>query len=147
MLKDLLLVTHFIGLALGLGTGFAMMRLGAAAKDMDPAERGKFMSRILVLSKNGSWGLLLLIVSGLGLFWTGGKMALFRIAGWPFHVKLTGVIILIVLLGMMQMTIAKLRKAAPGADAAAIAARLPMIGAATTTTSLIVVVMAVMAFH
>lgn len=146
-MKDLLLVVHFVGLALGLGTGFAMMRLGASTKDLDPAERGKFMGRVLVLSKNGSWGLALLIASGLALFFTGGGMTLFRVAGWPFHTKLTLVAILIVAFGVMQMTIAKLRKAAPGPEAQAIAARLPKIGAVTTLTSLLIVVMAVLSFH
>jgi uncharacterized membrane protein len=146
-MKDLLLVVHFVGLALGLGTGFAMMRLGASARELDPAERGKFMGRVLVLSKNASWGLVLLVVSGVTLFFTGGGMTLLRTAGWPFHTKLTLVVVLIVLFGMMQMTIAKLRKAAPGPEAQAIAAKLPKIGAATTSTSLLIVTMAVLSFH
>lgn len=147
MLKDLLLITHFIGLALGLGTGFSMMRLGASTKDLDPAERGKFMGRVLVLSKNGSIGLALLILSGLALFFTGGGMTLFRVAGWPFHTKITLVLILIGAFGVMQMNIAKLRKAAPGPEAQAIAGKLPKLGAVTTSLSLLIVVMAVLSFH
>lgn len=147
MVKDLLLITHFIGLALGLGTGFSMMRLGASTQDMDPVERGKLMTRVLVLSKNGSIGLLLLLLSGIAMFFKGGGMALFRAAGWPFHTKIALVLVLVVLTGMLQTSIAKLRKAASPADAQAIAARMPKLGMAMTTTSVIIVVMAVLAFH
>lgn len=146
-MKDILLIVHFVGLSLGLGTGFSMMRLGAAAKDLDPAERGKFMSKVLTLSKNSAWGLVLLLASGIAMFFMGGGTALFRVAGWPFHTKLTLVVVLIGIFGAMQMTIAKLRKAAPGPDAQAIAARLPKLGAAATSTSLLIVVMAVLSFH
>jgi hypothetical protein len=147
MLKDVLLITHFIGLALGLGTGFAMMRLGASTKDMDAGERAKLMNRAMVLSKNGSMGLGLLLLSGLAMLWLGGGMALLRAAGWPFHVKLTLVVIAMGLVGAMQSAQARLRRSVTAAETQAVAAKLPRLGMATTFTTLLIVVMAVLAFH
>ena len=70
-----LLFLHFIGLALGVGTSFAMLTLGAATKDLPSDERTKFMLRAGALRKNGSIGLALLILSGLALFMLqGGRL-------------------------------------------------------------------------
>src|SRR4030095_1030317 len=67
VMYDALLILHFFGLALGVGAGLAAFTLGLATKDMEAPERGKFMLRASAIRKNGSFGLLLLIASGLGL--------------------------------------------------------------------------------
>lgn len=146
-MRDSLLILHFLGLALGVGTGFAMMRLGMSAKTLTPEERSSFMSRVLVLSKNGSWGLLILIATGVPLWILGGGMSLFRSAGWPFHTKLLLVVVLIALTGVLQATIARLRRAQGSPAAAALAARLPKVGSAMTGVSVLIVITAVLAFH
>ena len=78
MLYLSLLFLHFIGLALGLGTSFAMLTLGAAARELSPEERGKFMLRVGALRKNGSAGLGLLILSGLAMFILRGPLEMLR---------------------------------------------------------------------
>ena len=60
MLYLSLLFLHFLGLALGVGTSFAMLRLGAATRELSQEERVKFMLRASEVAKNGS--------AGLGLF-------------------------------------------------------------------------------
>jgi uncharacterized membrane protein len=63
-MRDLMLIVHFIGLSMSLGTGFANLFLGMAAAKLEPAERGKFMSRTMILMRMGHTGLGLLLVSG-----------------------------------------------------------------------------------
>lgn len=143
MLHDLLLITHFIGLALGLGTSFSMFTLGLAAKDMTPADRAAFMRRAMVLGRNGSIGLLLLILSGVWLVASQGAAEVMAWGGGMFHVKLTLVVILMGVFGYSQMLI----RQAKGSDGAAAMARLPMVGRIMLLLSTAIVVTAVLAFH
>jgi len=141
-MHKLLLITHFIGLALGLGTGFAMFTLGLATKDMTPADRGAFMRRAMVIAKNGSIGLLLLILSGVWLVFSQGAAEVMAWGGGMFHVKLTLVVILMGTFGYMQVLIRK----AQGSDGAAAMARLPLVSRIMLLLSIAIVVTAVLAF-
>jgi uncharacterized membrane protein len=138
-----LLILHFIGLALGVGTGFAMMTLGKASADLSPEERTKFMLRASVLSKNGSIGLGLLILSGLGMLVERGFGTVFKLGGGLFHAKLTLVVIMAGLLGYMQATLKKAREAGGGP----LMAKLPKLGGAMLMLGLAVIVLAVLAFE
>jgi uncharacterized membrane protein len=137
-----LLFLHFIGLALGVGTSFAMMTLGASTKDMSQEERAKFMLRAGVLSKNGSAGLGLLILSGLAMFILRGPAAVMAWGGGAFHAKLTLVVILIGVFGYMQMLLKKIRKAGGGP----LMAKVPKLSAAMLLLSVSIVLSAVIAF-
>jgi uncharacterized membrane protein len=140
---DLLLILHFIGLALGVGTSFAFLALGLAAKDLAPAERLLFAKRTFVLAKNGSIGLLLLIISGVGFLLTRGVSAVFAWGGPAFHAKLTLVVLLCGFLGYSQVLMKRVRT---GTDPAA-AARLPLIGRVMLFLGVSIVICAVLAFH
>ena len=87
-----LLVLHFLGLALGVGAGFAQLTLTLATRELSPAERSAFALRALALAKNGSYGLLLLIVSGASMTVLRGVGATFQWGGPAFHAKLTLVV-------------------------------------------------------
>lgn len=143
---DFWLIIHFIGLTLGVGTGFAMMTLGLSAKDMPPADRGAFMRRATVLSKNGSIGLLLLIVSGVALILTRGVDVVMAWGGPMFHVKLTLVAILIGVFGYMQVLLRHSRSTDP-AVAAAAGARLNVVSKVMLLLGVSIVITAVLAFH
>src|SRR5690606_17558356 len=91
---ELFLILHFLGLALGVGTSFAFMTLGLATKDLNAEERTRFMLRASLLSKNGSIGLTLLIVSGIGFLVMRGVGDVMRWGGGAFHAKLLLVAIL-----------------------------------------------------
>src|SRR5687767_14488820 len=101
-MQDALLIIHFLGLALGVGTSLAMARLASATKDLPPAERAQFNRYAMSLGKNGSLGLALLIASGLGILFTRGVSSVFVAGGPTFHAKLTLVVILIGLFGYSQ---------------------------------------------
>ena len=140
---DLWLILHFLGIALGVGTGFAMMTLGISTKDMPPADRGAFMRRASVIGLNGSIGLALLLGSGIGLLLTRGVDVVMAWGGMWFHIKLTLVVILIGVFGYMQVLVRQSRSA----DGAAAAARIPLISRIMLLVSVSIVISAVMAFH
>ena len=110
----LLLMLHFIGLALGVGASFALFTLRKASADMDNSERTKFMLRALSVSKNGSYGVLLLLVSGLGMFFMRGPGAVMAAGGGAFHAKLTLVVILVGVVGYSQVLGKRAREAGGG---------------------------------
>jgi hypothetical protein len=66
-MRDSMLVIHFIGLAMALGAGFANLFLGTVASKLEPAERGSFMSKLIILGRMGQIGLGLLLLSGFAL--------------------------------------------------------------------------------
>jgi uncharacterized membrane protein len=138
-----LLFLHFIGLALGVGTGFAQITLGRATRDMSPEERTKFMLRASALAKNGSVGLLLLLVSGIGMAIMRGFGATLQWGGGAFHLKLTLTVIFIGLFGYVQVLLQRAKREGGGP----VMARLPRLGQVLLSISVAIVVCAVIAFH
>jgi hypothetical protein len=80
-MRDVMLITHFIGLTMALGAGFANLFLNTVISKLEPAERGSFMSKIVILGRMGQIGLGLLLLSGFYLatpYWKSlGEMPLF----------------------------------------------------------------------
>ncbi len=142
-MQDFLLVIHFIGLAMGVGTSFAMMRLGIATKDLSAAERGQFFRHAIAVSKNGSIGLGLLILSGLAMLFTRGVGTVFASGGIAFHIKLTLVLVLIGFLGFSQVRLKRFRE---NQDLAALGS-VAKLGPLMLLTGLGIVISAVLAFH
>ena len=140
---DLWLIVHFVGLALGVGTGFAALTLGLATRNMPSAERGEFMRRASIIGKNGSFGLLLLIISGLGLTIGRGVDVVMAWGGPMFHIKLTLVVILIGVSGYLQVLVRNARSS----NGAAAAARIPIVSRIGLLLGISIVVFAVLAFH
>ena len=66
-MREAMLIIHFLGLAMGLGTSFALMFLGIAGSRMDKEEGKKFALKTFALGTMGHIGLVMLIVSGLYL--------------------------------------------------------------------------------
>lgn len=146
MLYPIILFLHFIGLALGVGTSFAMLTLGAASRELAPEERMKFMMRVSALRKNGSYGLGLLILTGLAMFIMRGPSAVFAWGGGAFHLKLTLVVILCGFFGYMQVLTKKIREAGSGTGGAALMAKVPPISMIMLGLSVAIVASAVAAF-
>ena len=138
-----LLFLHFIGLALGVGTGFANLTLGLATRDMAPPERFAFMLRASVLAKNGSIGITLLIASGIGMALVRGFSETRAWGGVAFDVKLALVVVLAASLGRIQMLAVRAKREGGGPAMA----QIPMVGGVMLLTGVLVVVCAVLAFH
>ena len=138
-----LLMLHFVGLALGVGASFALFTLRRASAQLEPAERAKFMLRALSVSKNGSYGLLLLLVSGLGMFFMRGPGAVMAAGGPAFHAKLTLVVILCGVVGYSQALGKRAREAGGGPALG----KLPAVGNAILLLGVAIVIAAVIAFQ
>ncbi len=63
-MREAMLITHFLGLAMGLGSGFAFMFLRIAGSKMEKEEGQKFALNTFAMSRMGHIGLTLLIISG-----------------------------------------------------------------------------------
>lgn len=71
-MRDTMLIIHFIGLVMGLGTSFAHLFFSKALLKLSPAEKIKFKRQTKGLSLMGGIGTLLLLISGIYLiipFW------------------------------------------------------------------------------
>ena len=64
-MRAAMLIVHFLGLAMGIGTSFGFMFLGIAGKKMEKEERKKFALNSFALSRMGHIGLAMLVISGL----------------------------------------------------------------------------------
>ncbi len=144
-MSDTLLIFHFLGLALAVGTGFASIRLGLAMADLPPNERTTFFLRVSALGKNGSWGLLILIVTGVGLMFTkyGAVHEAMAVGGPAFHAKLTLVLVQTGLVGYMQVLTKRAREAQGGPAMA----KIPQVGRIMLPVGVGIVIAAVLAFH
>jgi len=127
---------------MGVGTGFANLALGLSMKDMPPEERQKAALRNLVLAKNGSYGLLLLLLTGIGMMLSRGVGATFAWGGPAFHAKLTLVVLMIGVLGYMQVLIARAKRESGGPSLA----KLPTLGRIMFLLGLSAIVAATIAF-
>jgi hypothetical protein len=63
-MRELMLILHFVGLAMGIGTSFAFFFLGISGSKLGQDERVKFALNTFALSRMGHIGLTLLILSG-----------------------------------------------------------------------------------
>src|SRR5688572_6593133 len=139
---EVFLILHFLGLALGVGTSFAFLTLGISTKSMTAEQRTEFMLRVAVLSKNGSIGLALLLVSGIGFLVIRGVGAVMQWGGGAFHTKLLLVAILAGFLGYSLVLLKKARLAQGGPALA----KVPQVGRIMLLLGVTIVVLAVIAF-
>ena len=138
-MRDAMLIVHFIGLAMGLGTSLAFLFLGMAAAKMEKDEAQKFMMKASSLSKMGHYGLVVLILSGGYLMTPYWK----SLASSPLMMaKLTLVLALGALMGIMS---SKMRKAKNG-DSQQMKS-LPILSRIALLVTLTIVVLAVFNFH
>ncbi len=63
-MREAMLITHFLGLTMGLGSSFAFMFLGIASSKMEKGEGQKFTLNTFAMSRMGHIGLTLLVLSG-----------------------------------------------------------------------------------
>jgi uncharacterized membrane protein len=139
-MREVMLAFHFIGLAMGLGTGFAHAFLGSAAKKMSPDEATKFKLHTLVIGNMGNIGIIVLLISGFYLitpFWK-------DLASMPWlMVKLGLVAVLIVLIALVNIAAKKAKQG----DAENQFKKTAVLGKLTLIVALAIVGVAVGVFH
>jgi uncharacterized membrane protein len=139
-MREIFLILHFIGLSMAVGSGFANIFLAMAAAKLEPAERGPFIMRTMVLVRMGQTGLGLLIISGLYLitpYWS-------MLSDMPTLIaKLSLVVLLIVMVTLVSL---RARKALKENDPSQLA-KLRPLGMLNFLIGLAIVVLAVLTFH
>lgn len=138
-MREVLLIVHFIGLAMGLGTSFAHLFLGIEGSKMPEVDAGKFRMHTLALSRMGHIGLALLIISGIflmGPYWN-------ILFSTPLLLtKLIAVVVLVMLISVIQVAAAKAKKG----DTAQFK-KIAAIGKFSFITALLIVILAVYFFR
>jgi uncharacterized membrane protein len=139
-MRDIFLILHFIGLAMGLGTSLAFLFLGIASGKMEKEEAKQFIKQTFILGKMGHIGLTLLVVTGLYLmtpYWSTLESKPLLI------VKLALVLVLGGVIGVLTSTMKKVKK--EGGDQ--YLKKIPVFGKLALITSLTIVILAVLTFH
>lgn len=139
-MREIMLIIHFIGLAMGLGTSFGFMFLGMASSKLEKEESLKFQIRAMALSRMGHIGLTLLIISGLALmtpYWS-------SILSTPL--LLTKLILVLTLAALIGI-ITSIGKKANQENAEAQFKKIEPLGKIALLTGLVIVILAVYIFH
>jgi len=136
-MRTLMLIIHFIGLAMALGAGFSNLFLGTVVAKLEPAERGSFMSKIMILGRMGQIGLGMLLLSGFYLITPYWKV----LGEMPFLIaKLSLVVILLISVSWVLFTLKK-AKGNP-----ALLAKIKPLGMLNFFIGITIVILAVLAF-
>ena len=139
-MRDVMLIIHFIGLAMGIGTSFAFMFLGIASSRMEEKEGQKFRLNTFALSKMGHIGLALLFISGGYLMTPYWK----TLTTSPLLItKLVLVLALAAFIGIISSAANKAKKS----DAETHLKKIESLGKLALLTGLAIVVLAVYIFH
>jgi uncharacterized membrane protein len=139
-MREVMLILHFLGLTMGLGTSFAHLFLSGATSKMSADEAGKFQLRTLALTRMGHIGLALLLISGLYLITPYWKV----ISSMPMLiVKLSLVALLITLISIISIAA---RKAQKSGSPDAMKKIIP-IGKVTFIVGIAIVIIAVYVFR
>lgn len=139
-MREVMLILHFIGLTMGLGTSFAHAFLGIVTSKMTAAEATKFRLYSLVLSKMGNIGIVLLLFSGLYLITPYWNILL----SLPLLIlKLVLVMVLVVLITMINLSSKKAMKG----DADGQLKKMESLGKMTLIIGVVIVILAVYIFH
>lgn len=139
-MRDVMLIVHFLGLAMGIGTSFAFMFLGMASDKMEASEGQKFKLNSFALSKMGHIGLTMLILSGGALMTPYWRV----LSSTPLLIaKLVLVVVLAAMIGIIS---AHARKAKQG-DSALHLKKIENLGKITLLIGLAIVILAVSIFH
>ena len=139
LLNPILLILHFLGLAMGLSVSFANIVMSGLIARAAPAERPVLSRFPPAMIRVGDIGLTLLWLSGLGmLFFKWGGFSAMPVT---FHIKITLVAVLTGIIGYIHAQLKKLRNG----DAAA-AARIQTAAKVAFLLAISIVVLAVLTF-
>ncbi len=139
-MREAMLIIHFIGLTLGVGTGFAFLFLGLSSKGMSQDEARDLFIKTLPISKMGQIGLFLLLVSGGYLmtpYWEVLTSTPLLMTKLVLYVVLGG------LIGMMSSYGKKVKRdnGGPGIQ------KIENLGKITLPLGIIIIILAVLIFH
>jgi hypothetical protein len=140
MLDNTLVILHFLGLTMGVSTGFANMAMAGVIAKAAPNEKPILARFAPAMSRIGAVGLALLWASGIAIVLT--RYGTFSVLPRPFLVKLAAVVVLTALVGYIHVLLPRAQKG----DMAA-AARIQTVGKLTGPFALIAIIFAVITFN
>ncbi len=135
-----MLIIHFLGLAMGLGTSFGFIFLGMAGSKMEKEEGRKFTLQAFAMGRMGHIGLALLIISGLYLITPYWK----TLASMPL---LVAKLALVLTLTLTVVFISIYSKRAKMGDTETNLRKVQTLGRLSLLTSMTIVVLAVLIFR
>lgn len=133
------MVLHFLGLAMGLSTGFANMVMAGLIRKAAPAEQAVLSRFPPAMSRIGVIGLALLWISGLLIVWT--RYGSFAVIPRPFIVKIAAVVLLTIAVAYIHVLMPRAQRG----DHAAMA-RIQLLGKLTAPLAIIAIIFAVITF-
>jgi len=135
-----MLVVHFLGLTMGLGTSFGYLFLGVAASKMEAQEAKEFTLKTMSLSKMGQLGIILLILSG-GYLIT---------PYWPVLQSMPLLVVKLILVAVLVVVIILLTRAGKKAQKGNFEAqvkKIKILGKISLLTAVAIVILAVLNFR
>lgn len=138
-LDHFLVIVHFVGLAMGLGSGFAQMVMAGLIAKASPQEKAVLGRFPPAMGKIGVIGLALLWITGIGIVQT--RYGTFSILPRTFVYKLIAVLLLTLAVLAIQVLQRRMQKG----DASAMA-KMQLLGRLTGPLALIAIIFAVITF-
>ena len=139
-MRDAMLIVHFIGIAMGVGTSLGLFFLGLASKKMEKEEGKKFRLNTFALVKMGHIGILLLFLSG-GYLMT----PYWKVLG-ESPLLITKLVLFLALAAFIGIIGSKAKKAKKGNEEGHLNSTT-LLGRLALVTSLVIIVLAVLIFH
>lgn len=140
-MKDVALIIHFLGVAMGVGTSFAFIFLGIQSSKLEEKAGQQFMINAFALSKMGNIGLILLFLSG-------GYLATDLWANILLDTLfLTKMILFLVLGALLGIIGSNAKKAKNVDDPTPFLNRIKLLGNLTTLIGISIVIIAVLRFN
>jgi len=139
MLDNTLVILHFLGLTMGLSTGFSNMVLAGLMAKAAPAEKAVLARFPPAMSRVGAIGLALLWGSGLAIVYT--RYGTFSILPRTFIIKLIAVVLLTLCVGYIHVLQGRVNKG----DTAAMG-QIQTVGKITGPLAIIAIIFAVITF-
>ena len=139
-MRDIMLIIHFIGLAMGVGTSFAHAFLGKTLSKLERSEAKKFSHQIKALSQMGYSGSILLLFSGIYLL----------LPFWPIITTLPLLILKLILFVILMILILLINRDAGKNykdDTDGNLKRVELMGKLVLVISVVIVIIAVNVFH
>ena len=103
-----MVVIHIVGVALAVGTGFAILALKMGSTDMPKAEREPYMLRGFVATNIGAIGIVFVLVSGLVMFFQDSEALIEK--GGPFlWVKAVLFVLYLIVFVALRLRVSKAR--------------------------------------
>jgi uncharacterized membrane protein len=138
-MREAMLTIHFLGLAMGLGTSFAVLFLGMASAQMEPAKGREFMLNVTHIGRMGHVGIVLLLISG------GYLMTPYWSTLGDNPLLIAKLVLYVVLAGLVGMITSLTRKARGGR--LEVMPKAVLMGRLAMLIGITIVILAVSIFH